>query len=118
MDINAGAQLICKRSVLEDAKLANTTLAIALSKTTVAEPTITLNADGHITAFHIPAGQYNDNGKTTYYPTKFTIRPVMISVDDNTPVPDLTIEGKEYYRRHKSDIITSILSGSVLMVMI
>ena len=112
MDINAGAQLICKRSVLEDAKLANTTLAIALSKTTVAEPTITLNADGHITAFHIPAGQYNDNGKTTYYPTKFTIRPVMISVDDNTPVPDFTIEGKEYYRRRKSDIITSILSGS------
>jgi hypothetical protein len=30
----------------------------------------------------------------------------------NTPVHDLTIEGKEYYRRHKSDIITSILSGS------
>lgn len=113
MNINAGAQLICKRAVLEDAKLANATLAAVLTKTTDSKPTLTLDEDGHITSFTIP---YTINSVVNdvpvLSPTNFTIRPVVISVEDDTSTPTANIEGKEYYNIHKSSIITKILGGS------
>lgn len=111
MDINAGAQLICKRAVLEDAKLANATLAIALAKTTTVKPTLVLDENGHISKFTIPYTTQNVGGNVVELPTEFTIRPVVMSVEDDTTTPT-TIEGKEYYNIHKSTIISKILGGS------
>lgn len=112
MDINSGAQLIAKRAVLEDAKLSNATLALTLTKSTAVKPALTLNENGHIVEFTIPYVTTNVNGTEVPTETSFTIRPVVVSVSDDTPTPTGEMETKEYYNIHKSNIITKILGGT------
>lgn len=108
MNINAGARLIAKRAVLDDAKLANATLGVTLTKTLKADPVLTLDANGHITAVTI--GNYSEDSDVN--DTKMVLRPIVISIDDTTAADEVVVEGKELYNLHRSNIITNILGGS------
>ena len=108
MNINNGAKLICKRAVLEDATLANATLAVVVTKCPQADPVIELDENGNIKTITLA----DISSATDEVPSKFTLRPVMVSIKDNTPVPDIDFERKNLYSIHKSNIITSILEDS------
>ena len=123
MDIHAGATLICKRAVLDDARLANATLAVVLTKKSGSDITILTNEEGHINRVNIenmvetqaPMSQAklssaNEIGSSYY------IKPVIISSKDSTVVPISNREGKEYYDIHKKQIIDDILNETTFPI--
>lgn len=98
MDINAGAQLIAKRAVLQNACLANSTVGIVLSK--VKPVTVTCDENGLITAATLDTGDDSD-------PT-FQMRPVVVSLKDALVVNPIPEESKQYYGLHK-DYLTNLV---------
>ena len=81
MNINNGANLICKRAVLDSAKLANTTFGVVLSKGINTQIRISLNDKNHIKHISIFHGDALVTKDDVYYinpkyTDKFVIRPI------------------------------------------
>ena len=116
MDINAGATLIAKRAVLEDAKLANATVGVVLCKQQDFELTYgsALIDDpdeaGEKIANKISNGYVT--GATVKATSSFYLRPVIVSIADkyiNSAADDLNnFETKNLYRLHRNKIIADI----------
>lgn len=117
MNINNGANLICKRAVLDSAKLANTTFGVVLTKGIDSKISLTLDNSNHISYIGFNSyvrgdttKQYfdNSNGEFTIKPefTKLTIHPICFANKPNT--------GIIKYNDQKKSIIDIIAKKSTI----
>lgn len=109
MDINAGAILIAKRAVLDDAKLANATICMAITKHyPIKEDGITFDENGYITAV-----EFDEVGDKTS--SNVVVSPVVITLADlykkDESITENFTESKQLYYDHKNYIENSIKSG-------
>ena len=82
MNINNGANLICKRAVLDSAKLANTTFGVVLSRNINTKISLSVNDDNNIYKISIPhSGLITKDDEVYIAPnkTKWVIHPICFS---------------------------------------
>ena len=112
MNINAGAALLAKRAVLDDATLGNATLAVALTKykdATIAVASET-DEDDNVTTYPDLIGSITFPETTT---SKYSVAPIVFSIDNRNDYSfaNATVEEfKERYDLYKN-YITDIVSN-------
>ncbi len=107
MDINAGAQLIAKRVVLDDATLANATVGLIVSK----QKSVT--AELKDVTVGTPAVKKKGIGTVTLGDARIVLTPIVMSYDNSgNGTPDISDSEKKFlYSEYKKRIIEAIEGG-------